>query len=471
MGASPEDSHKPELSGDSLPPAPRSEIEPTLTPSNRANLPSVHISSTQLLLMHAAELPMAELKYAKNALAGLVHHSLFLMAQQGALPPITVQGGAAPGTLSNSLVRNREAGRYLAGEISVSSSLAQLAFTGFSNSEVHFHNPVTGRMFNHFTGEWQKIKNLPSGLIIGFNGTLRHDGESALHVYTSERTGEYRDESIFVPRPNADNFVDRWRSAQILATVAALHYLGRWVDEHSGEKTFQNLLVGDLRRPEFQILQPERHPDIRAVKNLNDALFQRTLLCLRAVQHGGISLGESFTGGAIASLFHSMPQVGRHINTSVVWYAREFKTAFGVEDEKLRPRNIAEIETVVDAAKGLHASLPQRRTSTAIATSGWANYHAKGESDFFSVAAHSKFAEHDARYAYRVSVDSTRDEPLSTHRKELTRQLGVTAALGAMALSLLDLYPQLQRHLKPVSNAAEEMLKRFARFELRQGMD
>jgi hypothetical protein len=68
--------------------------------------------------------------------------------------------------------------------------------------------------------------------------------------------------------------------------------------------------------------------------------------------------------------------------------------------------------------------------TVAIATSGWANFWRAGEADYFSVAVASGGRHEQLCQARRFVVDATKEEPLASGRRAVTRELGAAVALS-----------------------------------------
>jgi hypothetical protein len=212
--------------------------------------------------------------------------------------------------------------------------------------------------------------------------------------------------------------------ARELASLACLSSVASWLAGHNKDAAFRSACEMALNSP----------------ATTSDTLHQEAARIRRATTHAwrilrdsGASLpefivGESFTLGKAADLL-SGSEATSPLRVSYGWYDPEYKAAVGVPREFLTDDLIAEPCTVITGARGLLQKYGDEHT-VAIATSGWANFWRAGEADYFSVAVVSGGRHEQLCQARRFVVDATKEEPLASGRRAVTRELGAAVALS-----------------------------------------
>lgn len=405
---------------------------------------------TQKFLYSLAGLDIDGLKGVKDGLVVSLHPKLLERAREQDFG-IIAQDGACPGAIANALTRMNGAGRYLRGGITVVSADARLLFGEENNHAASFHSIDTGERMQFFTGAFGKIRDLPGTTILGVNGSIE---SGRVTVYLSDRgTPGTVSQFYFPPSPEHDP-VKGWRAAQISAAIAGLHFLEGWIDQDSRTNRIIEVHSAEILLTERPRAAPEHEAAIRRIKDTNDQYFRQLRHLIRSGEHGGFVFGESFTGGAINSLFQSVPRMARYVDYAVVWYHDNFKEAFGVDRSYLNPHTIASPRTVREAAFGLLDNPPSilpslrqggivgtRDAHTAVTTSGWASLDVPGMADNFSVCVRSLWGGKSVTYTGQLNVESSLAHHPSYARKEITKQLGVATALYLTGRALADLNP------------------------------
>jgi nicotinamide mononucleotide (NMN) deamidase PncC len=279
-------------------------------------------------------------------------------------------------------------------------------------------------------------------------------------VYIGNRYGKSVEGIFQITTTEETKYPDSWRAQQILATIAALDYVGRWIDTTRGQKIYTAGHATEMPEP-LSHARSEVVAQISDVNQENDSLWRYVRAIVKDAKHFGISLGESFTGGALTSLLHSLPHTSRYIDSSIVWYDKSFKHAFGVRDDLLGAEQIASLATARDCAAKLlkNAHHQGGNTQTAIATTGRA-CRLGGLPDDLYVAVSSKAGDSVSQMAAKMLVTSTQDIPLSPFaydRNELSRQLGVSMSVLLLGGALAQHYPKYRPTLIP-------NLKKFGNF-------
>jgi nicotinamide mononucleotide (NMN) deamidase PncC len=146
-----------------------------------------------------------------------------------------------------------------------------------------------------------------------------------------------------------------------------------------------------------------------------------------------IIVGESFTFGKLANLFSGNTAQKSCLSAAYGWYDPNYKIAVGVPPEFVTNEKIAEPATVIAGAHGLIKHLAPLAT-IAIATSGWVNNNwLADKADFFSVACVASPSNGASEKALKFKVLKSQNSPIDYARRDLTRELGVTAALYLLA--------------------------------------
>lgn len=190
-------------------------------------------------------------------------------------------------------------------------------------------------------------------------------------------------------------------------------------------------------------------PEIEEISRANADLCQ-ALFTAPGGAGARVVVGESFTFGKLASYLHAVDS--SLLDKVYGWYAPEFKWAVGIPEEALTDERIATPETAIRGAEGLLLRLAPNAT-VAVATTGWCNV--KGElPDHFSVAV-ARFAEHGGLVSksLQVTLVGTQRRECGFVRRNITRELGVTAALQLLA--------QMLNHPE-VEQRAAQVLSRYA---------
>lgn len=402
---------------------------------------------TQTLLDSLAGLDIEGLKGVKDGLVVAMHPKLIDAAREGF--GLIVQDGASPGAIPNALTRMNGAGRYLRGGVTVFSADARLLFGESDSATASFHSVETGARMQFFTGEFGKIHNLPGTTILGVNGSI---DSRRVTVYLSDRGADGSVSQFYFPPCVERDPIKVWRAGQITAAIAGLHYLEGWLEQRSQSRCVLQSHSADILLTERPRGAPEHEASIRLIKTTNDQYFRQLRSLIRSGGHEGFIFGESFTGGAINSLFQSVPRMARYVDYAVVWYAPEFKEVFGVDRSYLNTQTIATPRTVEEAALGLLANPPSivpspyragivgtKGAHTAVTTSGWASLDIPGGVDNFSVCVRSLWGGRAVTYTGQLNVETSRALPPCYARKEITKQLGVTVALYLVGRALADL--------------------------------
>jgi len=434
---------------------------------------------TQKLLDSLAGLDIDGLKGVKDGLVVSMHPKLMELSREGF--GLIVQDGACPGAITNALTRMNGAGRYLRGGVTVVSADARLLFGEGTSHTAEFHSVETGERMQFFTGAFGKIRDLPGSTILGVNGSIEN---GRVTVYLSDRgTPGSVSQFYFPPSPDRDP-VKSWRAAQIGAAIAGLHFLEGWIEQGTRANRIVEVHSAELLLTERPRAAPEHEAAIRRIKDTNDQYFRQLRHIIRSGEHDGFIFGESFTGGAINSLFQSVPRMARYVDYAVVWYHDNFKEAFGVDRSYLNPHTIATPRTVQEAAFGLldnppsllpssrqHGIVGTRGAHTAITTSGWASLDTPGMADNFSVCVRSLWGGKSITYTGQLNVESSLAHPPSYARKEITKQLGVATALYLTGRALADLNPTCPTAFKRATAVLGNFIRGHAGLPLNVGRD
>lgn len=175
-----------------------------------------------------------------------------------------------------------------------------------------------------------------------------------------------------------------------------------------------------------------------------------------------ISIGESFTSGILADLLTTLEGSSSNIDISLNWYDSKLKEYVGVPSRNVEWDLIAEPSTIAIASSGLLKIAPES-TSIVLGTTGYANYWVKGEPDYFSIGVVDRANPHEVSTA-KVLVTSTKDEPTSRGRRQLTRQLGATTALFMLASSLEKHYSN--QKIKIIKDRLENIIMQHGSISL-----
>jgi nicotinamide mononucleotide (NMN) deamidase PncC len=149
-----------------------------------------------------------------------------------------------------------------------------------------------------------------------------------------------------------------------------------------------------------------------------------------------IVIGESFTFGKLARLLASDHHKARAF-TAFGWYDRNWKIAAGVPADLVTDQLIATPETVKQGAIGLLTNIDPQATIS-LATSGWANFGSGDCADKFSVAAAISASHGPLVRTIEFEVGASRNHVRDFWRRDLTRELGVTATLCVLAQILAE---------------------------------
>jgi nicotinamide mononucleotide (NMN) deamidase PncC len=422
-------------------------------------------AGTQRFLNSIAGHSIDELKGIKDALVVRMHGRLLDLAREGF--GLIVQDGACPGAITNALTRMNGAGQYLRGGVTVVSADARLVFGDSGNEKTSFHSIATGERMKFLTGALREINDLPGTTILGVNGSVE-SGRVTVYISDREQQGTIG-QFYFAPIPRHDS-IRSWRGGQISAAIAGLHFLEGWLDRVGPNERIVHIHSAELLLLDRPRASEEHERAIRSIKDMNDRHFRHLRDVVRNGDHSGFIFGESFTGGAINSLFQSVPRMARYVDYAVVWYHERFKEVFGVDRSYLHTQRIASPGTVREAAFGLLDNPPSilpasskrgiigtRDSHTAVTTSGWASLDAPGVADNFSVCVRSLWGGQVRTYTAQLDVESSRVLPPSYARKEITKQLGVATALYLIGRVLGDLDPTVSASFK----RSNEGLRRF----------
>ena len=427
------------------------------------------VGLTQAFLDRLQGRSLGELRDLKSELVAHLHPQLLLLARSGF--GLIVQDGVCPGAVTNAFTRANGASRYLLGGLTVVNADARLLFDLPAQPGVAFHSIDNGKRMEFFTGRFGKIRDLPGSTILGVNGSI---DEGRFTVYISDREGDNAIGRFYAhPLKEADG-TSQWRGGQVVAAIGALHFLEGWIQRRLDHQQIittspDELLAAMVEGGPLD----EQRANIRRLKSVNDRFWRHLRREIQESQHGGFVFGESFTGGAINSLFQSLPRMARFVDYAVVWYHDRFKEAFGVDRSYLNPQRIASMTTVEEAAVGLLHNPPTTGAPggvlvapasrhTAVATSGWASYPVPGKPDNFSICVRSSNHGHGVMYTAKLEVASSLDLPLGFIRKETTKQLGVAMSQLLIARALGDIDPRTRERLEPQMTRLERFIEERA---------
>lgn len=294
--------------------------------------------------------------------------------------------------------------------------------------------PSSAAMLQDPVEQFLRRHELPGELIVGVDAIVGSDSPDEVHVVIGDASNSSTLVVSLPETPGGSADDERLTIRQRLASIAALWSLAAWLDPH-GTQGFQQVLAR-CAEPVTEVETGD--PSINEVDALSeDNRSAWDVVRKRLPDSARLSVGESFTFGRLARLVCSSVEYRDMVNFLYGWYDPEFKRAMGVPRERLSDENIAEPLTVELAAAGLIANAPGH-TSVAIATSGWANNTwlidpRDGHlTDFFSVAVVGREAQSPdllTGETLRCSVSATSGDTKSQRRRQLTRELGVSAAL------------------------------------------
>lgn len=160
--------------------------------------------------------------------------------------------------------------------------------------------------------------------------------------------------------------------------------------------------------------------------------FNRKICKQLNVGKNKLYLGESFTGGALTEVM--MSTNSEALNGSLVWYDARLKQFLGVPENLLQPSTIVSRESISMATLALLNQAPITST-IAIGTTGFANISEENKSDYFCIGLSARDVKTES---WQFEVTYSKDIPRCSGKRQLTRYLGVTASLYALAYHLKD---------------------------------
>lgn len=417
---------------------------------------------TQMFLHRISDFPLADLKRIKNSLAESLHLALLRMCRRGDFTGLIIQDGVCPGTVTNALIEKPDSSEFISGALCPNRP-AILTFQHGSHNEATFHDAATGAKFNFFVQSFARIKDLPGDVILGVNGTLssQSDRYSRINVYIAQRDGKEVSAPLIFERKIEESTLHKWRSNQVLSAIGALHQLGLWIRDHSGSReeiVFPDSTELIIQRSQFVHLSDT----ISTIKTESDRAWRAIAKVLKQTGHNEITIGESFTGGAFASLAHSLPGMSRFFSNAVVWYDKSFKAAFGVDEDYLKQSRIVSAETTFQCARALMWNTPGRfnnHARTAIATNGWTNL-GEGIPDRFSVSV-VDYGGRPIERSADVFVTGVQSLEKSDERKAITRLVGVAAAEMLFGEVLAQRYSAHRATLEPAMERLNDLVQTF----------
>ncbi len=338
-------------------------------------------------------LTTSELRTLRYALGRELHAELSSIAARG-FDGIAIDDCASPGKLCDAFAANDGSSKYLRGALS---TFGANQFSGADLATFCSAHKLPGQVLLRLESAGQSSRF-----------SVVESGKCREVVLERRGSGEHAAESI---------------------ACSALVSFGRWLATRFA-----------LASPP-QVLGPVeatlRSSDAEIVHDFNRVIWEQVANVIRLPK---IACGESFTFGKLAQLVARGDQ--GILSSFYGWYHPSYKVAVGVPRENVSDERIAEPDTVVFGAKGLLAQDPEARLS--LATSGWANYWKAGQGDYFSVACAAREPNGLAISALRMTVDLSRSWPLERPRRELTRELGVSASLLLLCETLSVKRPELQ---------------------------
>lgn len=204
--------------------------------------------------------------------------------------------------------------------------------------------------------------------------------------------------------------------------ISAIFNLQMLAEKFGATETLDGLMQGN----------PEHLAQAKELRNYNFKTW-RDIESILIDHDQQIIVGESFTFGKLANLFSGNTAQKSCLTAAYGWYDPNYKIAVGVPNELVTNEKIAEPATVIAGARGLLSRLAPNAT-IAIGTSGWANNNwLADKADFFSVACIAGQTNGASEKALKFKVLSSQNSPIDYARRDLTRELGVTAALYLLA--------------------------------------
>lgn len=420
---------------------------------------AIHLDrqQTQEFLQHVAHHPQGRV-HRKEMLNGLFEsvanymRGWISLERQG----ILVSDGLCSGRITSGLVAQRDASTFVVGAVNVSVP-GPLLFTGDDQRPVSFvTQDQRGMARNVFLGPFGKIVNLPADLILGINGDI---ASRCCDVHISMRGQTTAFNRFTIPtysgphlnRP--DSSLASWRYYQTMAALCGLHQLQIWFRLNNVPNKPAILKASELSIPVGRLLNrsslgqqslPAKIPTTtEAIRRESDKVWRESVFpLLERLDLRGISMAESFTGGALAALVHSIPGVTRRTDHEIVWYNEPTKRAFGVQQAMLTDTAIVDPRTMTSGGIALIEASPD--TTTAITTSGWTNL--TGKPDKFSVAVVNKIPGYFRIVRAQVVIKDSANWPSSAERKAFAREAGVAVSLLTFSRLLIGRLPRDERH-------------------------
>lgn len=377
---------------------------------------------------------LEELAFIRKKLGEKVHEFLFAKATQAKdkkdVPWLLLVNLTAAGKDSDAIVSNDGSSKYLAGawvNYSIPFSANSLASKELVTSLLNFWQKNGLRELSIISGGYKEASGEQDGQFTSFVGTKDKILEECFKPKIKEEFGTKR----------------YLQASQEISAIASLILILK----------FEGALISEVEvyvNEEIKAGPVAGHDGLLAkaykIDKFNERIWEKMLPFIQILAdtypNQKISIGESFTSGLIASLFSSFNGYEQLLDLVVNWYSPKLKGYFGVPKSCLKDELIAEPETIGFATSGLLRNAPSS-TGIAIGTTGWANYWVEGKPDFFSVGIASRKSSNEQAYTVstiEIEISNSSNTPRSKGRRQLTRYLGVTAALYMLAKHLIDNY-------------------------------
>lgn len=355
-----------------------------------------------------------ELYKVRMRLGKLLHSAFTILTKEHGFTGVTIVDQASPGKVCDALAANDGSSKYVRGAI----------------TEVQNHPPRISNISSMIgsTRQFLDAFALPSQLIIGSHHSKdgSSEGNNGRIEFFIVNNGERQ------PALYEYLLQDSHLARQEHAAVVLLIHTANWI-----EKSYPGVL--DRAQITSVIVDKENLKVEQAVEiaKKNSDFWIRISKKLMELPELKLSVGESFTFGKLASLLTSQADSANLLELAYGWYDPKFKQVLKVPAEMLTDDRIADPDTMITASRGLFAICSQNVKIT-IGTSGRANNWEDGKADYFSVAMTARCRDQFRSRSIKFEVDSTKTEPKDRTRREITRELGVTASLLLLSEALLN---------------------------------
>lgn len=449
-----------------LTPSPSLEKETLFRGSNEFIRTEAGLSDrnlTQAFISELAPLDRIGLERVRLNMAAYLRKYLGQLMQQG-FEGVVTSDGICPGLIGAALSGAPDASTYFTGSLVMPSERSMCEFhrvSGKDYTSLSLASEQHRSIFSHL-----RKRDLPGTLLICANGDVEHPDGGRVTISVGVPMKQRVTTLGLGDMPQQIAPEERRQILQERAAIAALHQTGLWLGRELNKPAIRLRLMHPANLKDLNKVHEHLLLDaIGEARRLNRHVWRRLFAIMQGMQHSGLALGESFTGGLLGNLTTSLPGSSRYVHTVYCFYHSSLKETLEVPRLHLSEGRIGEPETVILAASGMLKHFPGS-ARTAIATSGWANRHWNRDGDQFSVAVLDRANGRELIASAKVVVAFSRDMEPSQGRKELTRQLGVSTSLYLFAQVLGRGEEALKPALAGTVGGLSRFIDRYARITI-----